>query len=239
MQALLDRYVNIEALRSISYVTTGYVPTDEFHGDKLTVSTARLISECMNLPGVNGLRFVACSYFEVTPKAFDVFLLPLEESTCRFIFSSETPAPETFSSRLSPLSSGAPSLSQLYMSFALPESDKSGRFHLLGKNVLDPAALEFWRDRYMQSLGPVSQFVASVADGNHESALRASLGFRAEDLELLVVDLEWQLEGKTVSGVSLSRVSTDHILSALNVVSAKSQAAVSTKAASAAFLLSQ
>lgn len=239
MQALLDRYVQIDTLCSIAHVTSGRRPTDVFSGDRLTVSMARDIAECMHLPGVGEERFIACSYFEVTYKSFDVLLMPLEDYDCHFVFSSETTPPDTFKSRLSLLSSGAPSLSVLYMALAEAASNAASGNRSFDVTMIDPASLEFWRNRYMQSLGSVSQYVASVADGNHEAALRASLNMRSEDLELLAVDLEWQLTGRSICGVSLSRVPVESILSACNIVTSKSQSSVSTKAASAALLLCQ
>jgi hypothetical protein len=67
-------------------------------------------------------------------------------------------------------------------------------------------------DSFVQSSGPVSEFIACVHDGNQEGALRAALGFKQSEIDLLHADLEMQLLDSSLTQTVLSRVTKEKLL---------------------------
>lgn len=214
MKLLHEAVVGTDVLAEEALTLCGSRPTDVFEGDTLNADVARDIAESLDVPGSGVARVVTCSFSEVLPRSYDILLRPVEESKASVFFACNPPAPETFRSRFRCVTSRVPALSTLYAEFGELSQEKTLADVCVRYPEVGEGRLHRLYDEYLQSVGPVSEFITAMHDGNHEAALRASLSFGEVELELLHTELELQLQDKSLTKTVLTRTTKDRLLAA-------------------------
>lgn len=221
MKLLTEQSVELPILAEQARLWCGCSPTDEFSGEDLDVGTARDIAAALGLPGIEDRRVVTCSFQSVFPRAADVLLRSVEEQDASLFFATPDRLPETLRSRFRVSTASAPTLADLHREFARLSRDNSMADLCAAYPQMSDDRIHSLYDRFMQSVGPVSQFLAAVHDGNYEAALKCSLQFDEYELDLLYTELELQLLGESLIDLQITRIPRTTILEATRLREAR------------------
>ena len=187
-----------------------------FEGHELTVPQSRDIARALAVPPSQRRKAIIAAFTTMTEQAALPLLLPLENLredivfvlTCNWV-------PATLRSRLSVREATQPSLDSLYRSFSrMSEGGSLDQLYVEYSHLSSTEIDHLYDSFVVASSSVVSAFLTAVYDGNREKYLSLKLGCSDIDRSFIFMEIDYQLEGKSLFGEVLTGVTRDQLLQA-------------------------